>query len=161
MKRIVIKPFHSAGEFILNETRKIIFPEIDFKLRNTREETSGINQFIIDDYVEALAYYNQLNDKLFYVLFAPLPTYELIFQEQNLFKLNNGELFNFLKKFDDSLFVEDYVGFGSAKFGIDVYAPDFTENKSSTVEAVSFAIKGYFDSIYESKELNINKLQNI
>jgi hypothetical protein len=161
MKRIEIKPFQSAGEFRLNELRKMLMHKIDFKLRNTREDVLGSNKFIIDNYVEALAYYNQENDKLFYVLFAPLPTYELFFQEQNLFNLNSQELFNFLNKLDNNLHIEDYVGFGSTKFGIDIFAPNFTDDPTSQVEAISFAIKGYFDSIYRGKELNINKLQNL
>ena len=159
--KIEIIPFHSAGKFRLNETRNSLLPQIGFDLRSTKEESSGINNFIIDDYGEALAYYNKANEKLFYVLFAPLPTYELIFQNQNLFAFNSGQLFRFLRQLNDNLFVEDYVGFGSLKYGIDVYAPDFTEDESSPAEGISFAIKGYFDAIYNNEHLDINYLQNI
>ena len=159
MKTIEIIPFHSAGEFKLNETRSTLMPQISFRLRNSRESTEGLNSFIIDDYQEALAYYNKTNEKLFYVLFAPLPTYELIFQNQNLFALNSGDIFRFFQNLDRDLYIEDYVGFGSLKCGIDIYAPNFTDDKSSEVEAISFAIRGYFDSIAEETELNIDVLQ--
>jgi hypothetical protein len=161
MKEIEIIPFHSAGKFKLNEKRDVILPKIDFKLRTTKEDTLGNNKFIIDDYVEALAYYNQENEKLFYVLFAPLPSYKLIFLDQVLFKLNSQELFNFLNNLDNNLHVEDYVGFGSTKFGIDIFAPNYTDDPISSVEAISFAIKGYFDTIYSGKYLDINKLQKM
>ncbi|MDR1284793.1 MAG: hypothetical protein LBJ88_01170 [Campylobacteraceae bacterium] len=160
-EQIEIIPLNSAGKFKLNEKREIILPKIDFKLRTTREDTFEDNKFIIDDYAEALAYYNQENEKLFYVLFAPLPSYKLIFSNQDLFKLNAQELFDFLNKSDNDLHIEDYVGFGSTKFGLDIYAPNFTDDPTSSVEAISFAIKGYFDAIYACKHLDINKLQKM
>ena len=159
MKQIEIIPFYSAGEFRLNETRGTLIPQISFRLRNSRENTQGVNTFIIDDYEEVLAYYNKSNEKLFYVLFAPFPTYELIFQNQNLFALNSGNIFDFLKNLDSDLYIEDYVGFGSLKYGIDIYAPNFTEDESSDCEAISFAIKGYFDSVYKGIPFNIDILQ--
>jgi hypothetical protein len=159
MEKIEILPFISAGEFKLNEKRKILLPKIKLNIRSTQEEEFGINNFIIDNYDEALAYYNKSNEQLFYVLFAPLPSYELIFKKQNLFVFNSGELFKFLNNLDNKLYVEDYVGFGSLKYGIDVYAPNFTEDETSAIEGISFAIKGYFESIYSKKELNINELQ--
>ena len=159
MIKIEIIPFLSAGKFKLNEKRNELLPCIDLKLKNTIEEIQGKDNYIVDDYGEALAYYNASNEKLFYVLFVPLPTYELVFKNQNLFALNSGELFNFFKKLDSAIHTEDYVGFGSLKYGIDVYAPSFTDDASSLVEGVSFAIKGYFDTIYSGKALNINELQ--
>ena len=159
LKTIEIIPFHWAGEFKLNESRSILMPQISFRLRSSRESTEGVNSFIIDDYEQALAYYSKTNEKLFYVSFAPVPTYELMFENQNLFALNSGAIFRFLKKSDPDLYIEDYVGFGSLKYGIDIYAPNFTDDKSSQVEAISFAIKGYFDSIYKNTELNIDNLQ--
>ena len=160
MKKIEIVPFVSAGHFILNEKREKIIPLIDFKHRSTREETQGKNNFIIDDYEEVLAYYNKQNEKLFFVLFTNIATYELILYNQNLFGLNSGGLYKYLKKLDKKLHKEDYVGFGSIKYGIDVYAPDFSEDKLSTVETISIGIKGYFETIYEGSELDINYLQN-
>jgi hypothetical protein len=161
MNEIEIIPFHSAGKFKLNEKRESILPGIDFELRTTREDTLGDNKFIIDDFAEALAYYNQENEQLFYVLFAPMPSYKLIFLGQDLFKLNSQELFDFLNKSDNGLHVEEYVGFGSTKFGIDIYAPNFTDDPTSSAEAISFAIKGYFDAIYAGEHLDINKLQGM
>ena len=161
MKKIEIIPFHSAGKFKLNEKRNVLISQIDdLKLKNSNEEIQGNNKYIIDDYVEALAYYNASNEKLFYMLFVPLPTYELVFQKQSLFILNSGELFNFLKRLDKNIHIENYVGFGSLKYGIDVYAPNFTEDPSSLIEGISFAIKGYFDTIYSGRKLDINELQN-
>jgi hypothetical protein len=159
MKRIEIKPFQSVGEFQFNEKRENLLPKINFKLRGTREDADSADKFIIDDYAEVLAYYNQLNERLFYVLFAPLPTYELIFQGQNLFKLNSSELFDYFSELDDNLYIEDYVGFGSTKFGIDFYTPDFTEDKSAPVQGISIAIKGYFDAVTKGEKLDLTKLQ--
>jgi hypothetical protein len=159
MEKIEIIPFGSAGEFVLNEKREKIIQNVNLKIRNTREETHGKNIFIIDDYEGQLAYYNKLNDKLFYVLFAPLPNYELIFKGQNLFSLNSRAVYNLLNNLDNNLHTEDYVGFGSIKYGIDIYAPNFVEDNNSPIEAVSFAIEGYFDCIYNGLELNINELQ--
>jgi hypothetical protein len=160
MKRIEIVPFVSAGHFILNEKRERIISSVEFKYRTTRKETQGKNNFIIDDYEEALAYYNKENEKLFFVLFANMPTYELILNGQNLFELNSGELYKYLNKLDENLHEEDYVGFGSIKYGIDVYAPDFIEDELSAVETISIGIKGYFETIYKGLELDINYLQN-
>ncbi|GHU37234.1 hypothetical protein FACS1894172_20590 [Spirochaetia bacterium] len=160
MNKIEIIPFQSAGKFILNENREKIISKINSTIRNTREETHGINNFIIDDFEDQLVYYNKSNNKLFYVLFSPSVNYELIFNGINLFVLNSGELYNFLKKLDNNLHTEDYVGFGSLKYGIDIYAPNFVEDNDSLVEAISIAIKGYFDCIYNGFGLNINELQN-
>lgn len=44
--------------------------------------------------------------------------------------MNSQELFDFLKIFDDDLFHEDYVGFGSNLLGLDVYTPNFTVDKN-------------------------------
>ena len=47
MKKIEIIPFHSAGEFKLNEKRNTLLSQIDFNLRNTREETDEDKKYII------------------------------------------------------------------------------------------------------------------
>jgi hypothetical protein len=61
-----------------------------------------------------------------------------------------------MSEWDKDIVTEDYVGFGSLKYGIDVYAPNFTEDTTSLVEAISFAIKGYFDTIYSSKNIEFD-----
>lgn len=157
MEKFIITPFVRVGDFVFNEKRNNILPKINLELRKTSIENVLGNNYIIDDYKGALAYYNQVNNKLFYVLFTPL--IQLIYENEHLFEMNSQELFNFLKRFDMNLLQEDYVGFGSKLLGIDVYTPNFVEDPNSEVEAISVAIKGYFDVIYEGGKLNLNLLQ--
>lgn len=92
-------------------------------------------------------------------MFVPLPSIDLRFDDFNLFNLSCNELYRLLNKYDDSLYKEDYVGFGSTKLGIDIYAPNYTEYETCKCEAVSIAIKGYFDCLYRDIPLDIGALQ--
>ncbi|TNG99804.1 hypothetical protein FHQ26_12190 [Testudinibacter sp. TR-2022] len=156
--KYIIKPLVSVGSFIFNEQRSNIIQLINLRLKGTEQKQHGINNYIIDDYEGLLAYYNEHNNRLFYVLFVPNLENELIFDKKNLFSLTSQELFELLSTYD-SLTVEDYVGFGSKKLGIDVYSPNFTDDNNASIEGISFAIKGYFDSIYDDIPLNIDQLQ--
>lgn len=158
--KYLIKPLTSVGYFVLNENRDTVIENVNITLKKTFEEIHGNNHYLIDDYEGVLAYYNNNNKRLFYVMFVPLPSIDLILDEFNLFTLSCKELYNLLKKYDENVFVEDYVGFGSTKLGIDIYAPNFTEDENCKSEAISIAIKGYFDAIYSGSILNIDSLQN-
>lgn len=153
-----IKPFVSVSSFVLNENRDTVIGNVKIPIKKTFEEIHGDNHYLIDVYDGVLAYYN--NKRLFYVMFAPLPSIDLIFNDLNLFTLPCKYLYNLLKRYDKNIFIEDYVGFGSTKLGMDIYAPNFTEYENCKSEAISIAIKGYFDAIYNGSILNIDSLQN-
>lgn len=76
----------------------------------------------------------------------------------NLFLMDSCEIYDLLSAYDSNLFVEDYVGFGSAALGIDIYSPNFVEDKEARCEGISVTVKGYFDSIYKGEELDVDKL---
>lgn len=157
--KYVIQPLISVGDFILNEQRSHIRKNVEAQLRDSYEKKDRNNTYLIDDYDGILAYYNLSNKKLFYVMFVPLPSIDLRFDDFSLFNLSSNELYELLNKYDDSLYKEDYVGFGSTKLGIDIYAPNYTEDETCKCEAVSIAIKGYFDSLYHDIPLDIDALQ--
>jgi hypothetical protein len=157
VKTIEIIPFHSIGEFKFNEKRSVINSKIDLGLIDSREETIKNNNYIIDNFKEALVYYNKNNERLFFVSFTP--EIDLVFNKKSLFSLNSGQLFEYFSGLDNSLFVENYVGFTSLKYGIDIYADSFTDDKTSEIIGISIAIKGYFDAICNNTILDINSLQ--
>jgi|SRR5574344_714651 hypothetical protein len=156
---LIINPYVSVGDFVLNEKRETIRKKINMKLNGSEIQVDGNNKYIIDDYNGILAYYNQINERLFYVLILPVSNISLIFDNISLFDLTSEELFKTLQKYDQKMNIEDYVGFGSTKLGIDVYSPNYTDNKDIKCEGISVAIKGYFDVIYKGSPLNVNELQ--
>lgn len=153
-----IKPLVGVNEFIFKETRNIILSKDNTLINKTFVEQEGNNSFIVDDYGDFLAYYNQKNKKLFYMTFIPLPTVKLFFAGKDLFLMNSYEIYDLLSVYDSNMFVEDYVGFGSTSLGIDIYSPNFIEDKNAKCEGISIAVQGYFDSIYRGEKLDVNKL---
>lgn len=153
-----IHPLVGVNQFSFKEYRNKLSSMSSTKARKTFEESSGSNKFIIDDYGDFLAYYNDEDKRLFYMTFIPLPTVMLILDGKNLFSMNSQEIYEFLSTFDSNLFVEDYVGFGSTLLGIDIYSPGFTEDADVKCEGISVAVKGYFDIIYKGADLDITLL---
>ena len=58
----------------------------------------------------------------------------------------------------NNLLEEDYVGFTSTILGIDIYAPNFADDKDCVCEGISVAVKGYFDAIYKAESWDIETL---
>jgi len=156
MIKYIFEPLIGANPFFFNEKKDIIQKNLTITLDRTYEETIENNNFIIDSYQGSLAYYNKSNEKLFFVLFTP--NCEFFWNRQNLFLLNSIELFSLIKQIDSEFYIEDYVGFGSFKFGLDIYCPNFTDDKNASIETISIATKGYFESIINNTVLDVYKL---
>ena len=156
-----IHPLIGVNQFTFKEYRNILSSMSSTKTKNTYEESSGSNKFIVDDYGDFLAYYNYEDKKLFYMTFVPLPTVKLIFDGKDLFSMSSREIYEFLSTYDSNLFIEDYVGFGSTLLGIDIYTPGFTEDADVKCEGISVAVKGYFDCIYKGNNLDVTLLTNV
>ena len=154
----IIQPLIGVNEFVFGDYRKDILAKTSLKIKSTREEKDGDNSFIIDDYGDFLSYYNQHNQRLFFLTFVPLPTVKLIFEGKNLFGMKSSSIYQQLSSHDNNLLEEDYAGFDSSVLGIDIYAPNFADDKDCVCEGISIAVKGYFDAIYKAENLDIDKL---
>ena len=154
----IIQPLIGVNEFVFGGYRKDILAKTSLKIKSTREEKDGDNSFIIDDYGDFLSYYNQHNQRLFFLTFVPLPTVKLIFEGKNLFGIKASSIYQQLSSHDNNLLEEDYVGFASSVLGIDIYAPNFADDKDCVCEGIGVAVKGYFDAIYKAENLDIDKL---
>lgn len=154
----IIQPLIGVNEFVFGDYRKDILAKTSLKIKSTREENDGNNSFIIDDYGDFLSYYNQHNQRLFFLTFVPLPTVKLIFEGKNLFGMKSSDVYQQLSSHDNILLEEDYVGFASSVLGIDIYAPNFADDKDCVCEGISVAVKGYFDAIYKAESWDIETL---
>lgn len=154
----IIQPLIGVNEFVFGDYRKDILAKTSLKIKTTREEKDGNNSFIIDDYGDFLVYYNQHDQRLFFLTFAPLPTVKLIFKDKNLFEMKASDVYQQLFSHDNNLLEEDYVGFASTVLGIDIYAPNFADDKDCVCEGISVAVKGYFDAIYKAESWDIETL---
>ncbi|MBF1450408.1 MAG: hypothetical protein HXN66_05185 [Prevotella pallens] len=154
----IIQPLIGVNEFVFGDYRKDILAKTSLKIKTTREEKDGNNSFIIDDYGDFLVYYNQHDQRLFFLTFAPLPNVKLILEGKNLFEMKASDIYQQLSSHDNILLEEDYAGFASTILGIDIYAPNFADDKDCVCEGISIAVKGYFDAIYKAENLDIDKL---
>ena len=154
----IIQPLIGVNEFVFGDYRKDILAKTSLKIKSTREEKDGDNSFIIDDYGDFLSYYNQHNQRLFFLTFVPLPTVKLIFEGKNLFGMKSSSIYQQLSSHDNILLEEDYVGFASSVLGIDIYAPNFADDKDCVCEGISVAVKGYFDAIHKAESWDIETL---
>ncbi|MDW0117952.1 hypothetical protein QTL97_13490 [Sporosarcina thermotolerans] len=75
-----------------------------------------------------------------------------IFENRRINGVPYIEALNWLKKFDDELKVERFLGATSYKFGIGLYAPNYDEEQEPDVhvEAVIVFRRGYYDSIKQT-----------
>ena len=154
----IIQPLIGVNEFVFGDYRKDILAKTSLKIKSTKEENDGNNSFIIDDYGDFLAYYNQHDQRLFFLTFVPLPTVKLIFEGKNLFGMKSSSIYQQLSSHDNNLLEEDYVGFASSVLGIDIYAPNFADDKDCVCEGISVAVKDYFDAIYKAESWDIETL---
>ena len=72
--------------------------------------------------------------------------------------MKSSDVYQQLSSHDNILLEEDYVGFASSVLGIDIYAPNFADDKDCVCEGIGIAVKGYFDAIYKAENLDIDKL---
>ena len=100
----IIQPLIGVNEFVFGGYRKDILAKTSLKIKSTREEKDGNNSFIIDDYGDFLAYYNQHDQRLFFLTFAPLPTVKLIFKDKNLFEMKASDVYQQLFSHDNKFY---------------------------------------------------------
>ncbi len=104
---------------------------------------SGVN-FVTDHYeVEGLilGYLNPEFLLRYVILTDPC---EAIFESKDLLEMDYRECLEFVRKFDEDIEEEEYVGFTSYKYGIAIYAPNAAEDPECDIEAVTVGEKGYF-----------------
>jgi hypothetical protein len=142
--RFIIKPFISVGDLEFGSGRELVNTSLRLDFKAVFEKTLDGIEFVSDHYRNEgliLGYFTE-DLKLAYVILSD--PCEAIFEGEDLMSMNYWECLDFMKKFDENIEEEEYIGFTSYKYGISIYAENATEDPKCDIEAVTVGGKGYF-----------------
>ncbi|MDR2910780.1 MAG: hypothetical protein LBV47_05390 [Bacteroidales bacterium] len=140
----IIKPFISVGNLEFGSDREFVNATLQFEFKAVFEKTLDGTEFVSDHYRDEGLMLGYFTDdlKLAYVILSD--PCEVIFEGEDLMSMNYHECLDFMKKFDENIEEEEYVGFTSYKYGISIYAENAAEDPDCDVEAVTVGKEGYF-----------------
>jgi hypothetical protein len=144
--RYEIKPFKGVENLSFGAARDLINSSILKGVKFDAVENTNVSTGMksTNDFFENGLALGYLNTEFLLKYIILTPPCEAIFENRDLLAMNYQECLDFMKKHDENIEEEEYVGFTSHKYGIAIYAPDATDDRECSIESVTVGKQGYF-----------------